>query len=95
MSKFGIALLVILSYSISLSAQNNYVTLHEDCNYSGKQSVLASGNYRTYQMKIGNDKLSSIQIPFMNMINMKANQRLLPATYNVLMQNGMSLLHLL
>ena len=34
-------LLVILSYSISLSAQNNYVTLHEDCNYSGKQSVLA------------------------------------------------------
>ena len=63
MSKFGIALLVILSYSISLSAQNNYVTLHEDCNYSGKQSVLASGNYRTYQMKIGNDKLSSIQIP--------------------------------
>src|SRR5688572_13128309 len=47
----------------SVSAQN-YVTLYEDCNYSGKFHYLEPGNYRLYQMKIGNDKLSCINIPY-------------------------------
>lgn len=63
MLKFSFSLLFILFYCNNLIAQSKYVTLHEDCNYSGKQSVLEPGNYRTYQMKIGNDKLSSLQIP--------------------------------
>lgn len=63
MPKFSIALLAIIFYSIDLSAQSNFITLHEDCDFKGKQSVLEPGNYSTYQMNIGNDKLSSIQIP--------------------------------
>lgn len=63
MPKFSIILLLVLFYSTGLSAQSNYVTLHEDCNYKGRQSVLEPGNYSTYQMKISNDRLSSIQIP--------------------------------
>lgn len=46
-----------------LLAQNNYVTLHEDCNYGGKRYFLEPGTYRGYDMKIDNDKLSSLQIP--------------------------------
>lgn len=45
-----------------LSAQS-YVTLHEDCNYRGKSYTLEAGTYRMYQMRIGNDKLSSFQVP--------------------------------
>ncbi|HQV54545.1 MAG TPA: hypothetical protein PLX17_03475 [Chitinophagaceae bacterium] len=63
MPKFSIALLAIIFYSIDLSAQSNFITLHEDCDFKGKQSILEPGNYSTYQMNIGNDKLSSIQIP--------------------------------
>lgn len=46
----------------ALSAQG-YVTLHEDCNYGGNRYFLEPGTYRMYQMKIGNDKLSSLQVP--------------------------------
>lgn len=45
-----------------LSAQS-YVTLHEDCNFRGKTFTLEAGTYRMYQMRIGNDKLSSFQVP--------------------------------
>lgn len=45
-----------------LSAQS-YVTLHEDCNFMGKTFTLEAGTYRMYQMRIGNDKLSSFQVP--------------------------------
>lgn len=48
--------------SFLLSAQN-YVTLYEDCNYKGKSYYLEAGTYRGYQMKIANDRLSSMQIP--------------------------------
>lgn len=41
----------------------NYVTLFEDCSYKGRSYFLQPGNYRRYQMKIGNDRLSSMQIP--------------------------------
>lgn len=46
-----------------LSAQN-YVTVYEDCNYRGRYYYLEPGNYRTYQMKISNDRLSSFQVPY-------------------------------
>jgi hypothetical protein len=46
-----------------LSAQIS-VTLYEDCNYSGRYYYLEPGNYRLYQMKIGNDLLSSLNIPY-------------------------------
>lgn len=54
---------VIMTLSITASAQN-YVTLYEDCNYSGKYHYLEPGNYRLYQMKIDNDKLSCMNIPY-------------------------------
>jgi len=41
----------------------NYITLFEDCNYKGRSYYLQPGSYSVYQMKIGNDRLSSLQIP--------------------------------
>ncbi len=58
---FGALLALIIS---ATAVAQNYVTLHEDCNYSGKSYYLEAGSYRLYQMKIGNDMLSSIQIPY-------------------------------
>lgn len=46
-----------------LAFSQNFVSLYEGCNYSGRKYTLEPGSYRLYQMKIGNDKLSSIQIP--------------------------------
>lgn len=57
------SIIIILLFNTALSAQNNFITLHEDCNYSGNQGVLLAGNYRAYQLKIKNDRLSSIQVP--------------------------------
>lgn len=53
----------MLLIAAAASAQN-YVTLYEDCNYSGKLHYLEPGNYRLYQMKIDNDKLSCMNIPY-------------------------------
>jgi len=53
----------MLLIAAAVSAQN-YVTLYEDCNYSGKLHYLEPGNYRLYQMKIDNDKLSCMNIPY-------------------------------
>lgn len=55
--------LLLISLLSGATAQS-YVTLHEDCNYSGKSYTLLAGTYNGYQMKIGNDRLSSIQIPY-------------------------------
>jgi hypothetical protein len=52
----------LFAYAVT-SAQNSYVTLYEDCNYTGKSKFLEAGTYSLYQMKIDNDKLSSLQIP--------------------------------
>lgn len=56
-------LFLLLFFYATLSAQNNYVTLYQDCNYSGKKQFLQTGSYRTYQLSVGNDNLSSLQIP--------------------------------
>lgn len=62
MGKKAIYLSACLFISFFSLAQN-YVTLHDQCNYSGRQYTLEAGSYRYYQMKIDNDKLASIQIP--------------------------------
>ncbi len=45
------------------SQNNNGITLYKDCYYQGSSKNLGVGNYRTYQLGIGNDQLSSIRIP--------------------------------
>ncbi len=55
-------LLVMLAVAYKSYSQN-YVTLHEDCNYGGKSYFLETGTHKMYQMKIGNDQLSCMQIP--------------------------------
>lgn len=55
-------LMTVLSFQ-QISAQN-YITLYEDCGYKGKSYFLEPGSYRTYQMRIDNDRLSSMQIPY-------------------------------
>ena len=62
MCKKSTSLFLFLFISL-ISLSQNYVTLHDQCNYSGRQYTLEAGSYRGYQMKIDNDRLSSIQIP--------------------------------
>ncbi|HUR66505.1 MAG TPA: peptidase inhibitor family I36 protein [Chitinophagaceae bacterium] len=59
--KFLLTLSCALLFTV-LTAQN-YVTLYEDCNYRGRSYFLEAGTYRGYQMKISNDRLSSMQVP--------------------------------
>jgi hypothetical protein len=58
------SLLLPVLFFVTASSAQNYVTLYEDCNYSGKMHYLEPGNYRLYQMKIDNDKLSCLNIPY-------------------------------
>ncbi len=53
----GFLLLTILSVAQST------VTLYDQCNYGGRNYSLAPGNYRSFQMKISNDRLASMRIP--------------------------------
>ena len=58
--------LLLLSAFITVHffcSSQNVVTIYDQCNYGGRYKALAPGNYRTYQLGIGNDKLSSIRIP--------------------------------
>lgn len=57
------ALLAVVFLCSFLTNAQSYVTLHEDCNFRGKSYTLEAGTYRLYQMRIGNDKLSSFQVP--------------------------------
>jgi hypothetical protein len=56
-------LLAPLLLFFTMAIAQNYVTLYEDCNYTGKKHYLEPGTYSLYQMKIDNDKLSSLEIP--------------------------------
>lgn len=58
-----LSLLCSLLLMLATANSQNFVTLHEDCNYGGKSYTLAPGTYSMYQMRIGNDLLSSMQIP--------------------------------
>jgi len=62
MNKKFFFLIAFVCISI-LSTGQNYITLHDQCNYSGRQYTLEAGSYRTSMIKIDNDRLSSIQIP--------------------------------
>src|SRR5687767_12919473 len=62
MKKFFPTFICFIVLNTTLIAQNN-VALFEECNYSGKRAYLTPGNYKLYQMQIGNDDLSSMQIP--------------------------------
>lgn len=53
---------LFVSMQLIASAQN-YVTIHDQCNYSGRQYTLAPGSYTSSQMKVDNDKLNSFQVP--------------------------------
>lgn len=44
-----------------LAAQN--IGLFDQCNYGGKKGYLSPGSYKSYQLLIGNDKISALQIP--------------------------------
>ena len=75
MSKKPILLIAILLFSLVLYAQD-YVTLHDQCNYGGRQYTLVAGTYRTSMMKIANDRLSSIQVPAGMKITIFENDKL-------------------
>src|SRR5580765_1441691 len=62
MSKKALLPVILSFFYITASAQN-YVTLYEDCNYSGKKHYLEAGAYRLNEMKIDNDLLSCMVIP--------------------------------
>ena len=44
-------------------AQNNRITLYQDCNFTGVSSTLAQGNYTRFKMGIGNDALAGVRVP--------------------------------
>lgn len=60
----NLSLLFSTVFILQIASAQNYVTLYEECNYRGKSYFLEAGSYRTYQMKIDNDRLSSMQIPY-------------------------------
>ncbi len=62
MSRKIISWAILCFLSAPLLAQN-HVSLYDQCNYSGRKYTLEAGTYRLYQMKIGNDRLSSMEIP--------------------------------
>lgn len=62
MKKIILTNLLVASFFLQATAQN-YATLHEDCNFRGRTVKLVPGTYRLYQMQLGNDKLSSFQLP--------------------------------
>lgn len=44
-------------------ANAQQVAVFDECNYIGQSGYLGQGRYYAYQMKVGNDELSSMQIP--------------------------------
>lgn len=62
MKRSAYILVICFLLTAAAYAQNN-IAIYDDCNYSGKRAYLVPGNYRLYQMQIGNDKVSSLQVP--------------------------------
>lgn len=48
---------------LSTSFAQTNVWLYEGCNYTGIAHSLGAGQYRMFQMKVGNDRLQGMQVP--------------------------------
>lgn len=62
MYKRFLAALILVLFSSVASTQE--VTVYTECNYTGQRATLPAGRHNVYQMKIPNDRLSAIQIPY-------------------------------
>jgi len=49
---------------ISNYYSNNPVVVYKDCNYRSESQTFGEGWYRNYQLGVGNDKISSLKIPY-------------------------------
>ena len=61
--KIFLSLVLIMAITATALSQDR-VTLYKDCDYRGDRHPLYEGEYHDYELGIGNDKLSSIQIPY-------------------------------
>ena len=57
----------------SLKVEKAKVTIYQDINFSGASQVLAEGAYNYTSLKIGNDRLSSLRVPFGTMVMLYEN----------------------
>ena len=62
MKKTILSLLLAFSLVSAAWAQSS-VWVYEECNYTGRGFQLEVGQYRLFQMKIGNDRLQGVQVP--------------------------------
>jgi hypothetical protein len=53
----------ISSIRVSRSGSSSGVTIYSGCNLEGDKQVLREGSYRDRDIKIGNDRISSIHVP--------------------------------
>jgi hypothetical protein len=54
-------LIAVCAFTLANAQQ---VAVFSDCNYTGRQGYLPAGRYYSYQMKVPNDRLSSLQVPY-------------------------------
>lgn len=57
-------LFILITICTSLLANAQQVAVFSDCNYTGQSGSVSVGRYLSYQMKVANDRLSSIQVPY-------------------------------
>jgi hypothetical protein len=57
-------LFILITICTSLLANAQQVAVFSDCNYIGQSGSVSAGRYLSYQMKVANDRLSSIQVPY-------------------------------
>jgi hypothetical protein len=53
----------ISSIRVFKSSNANAVTIFRSCNFSGDSQILREGRYRDRDIRIGNDRISSIRVP--------------------------------
>jgi hypothetical protein len=57
-------LIVLIAIFMGVLAKAQQVGIFTGCNYGGQSVYLSAGRYYSYQMKIANDRLSSLQVPY-------------------------------
>jgi hypothetical protein len=55
---------VLIAIGMAILANAQQVAVYSECNYTGQNGYLSAGRYYSYQMKVANDRLSSIQVPY-------------------------------